>query len=166
MLVIYDLDKTSLYCPIADFMDKFIPKNKALKKLYYNLYPFVHIFEKHFGLLKINDNIYNRAKVYSEMPDVRQVVITARHNSMSLPIHVEAVFHELKIPYIAIAQGITNINKVEVLKRLPINAGEEIVMFDDNLEELNKVHNKYSPKFTGVRVEFLGKKEEIKQYVH
>ena len=57
MLIIYDLDRTSLFCPIADFMDKFIPKNKFLKKLYYNIYPFIHIFEMKFDLLKINSEI-------------------------------------------------------------------------------------------------------------
>ena len=50
MLVIYDLDKTSLFCPIADFLDRFIPRNKVLKKLYYNIYPFVHILEMKLGL--------------------------------------------------------------------------------------------------------------------
>lgn len=165
MLVIYDLDKTSLYCPIANFMDNFIPKNKLLKRLYYNLYPIAHLLEMKLGLLKINREMYIRARQYAEFKDTYQVVITARHYSFSLNKHVRAVFGDVDMSVFAIAQGLSYLHKVDIVDRLPLIEGEEIIMYDDNAEELRRVKDKYKPHFTGVQVEFTGE-EKILNYVN
>lgn len=162
MLIIYDLDRTSLFCPIADFMDKFIPKNKFLKKLYYNIYPFIHILEMKFDLLKINSEIYNRAKIYKEQFNARQCVITARHKSFSTKLHIEEVFRDLDIPCFCIAQGLTKISKAEALNKLVVvDPNEEIIMYDDNFNELMFMHSMFQDKFTGFLVEYKGNKEKI-----
>lgn len=166
MIVIYDLDKTSLYCPIADFMDRFIPKHRTLKRLYYNLYPFVHILEMKLGLMKVNKEMYIRAKQYAEFPDTFQVVITARHESRSLVPHVREVFGDTDITVFAIAQGLTNLHKVDIIKQLPMCDDEEIIMYDDNEDELIKTKLKFQKRFTGIQVEFKGKEEKILQYVN
>lgn len=166
MIIIYDLDRTSLYCPIADFMDRFIPKNLILKKLYYNIYPFIHILEMKLGLMKINKEMYIRAKQYAEFNDTFQVVITARHESKSLVPHVRKVFGDTDITVFAIAQGLTNLHKVDIINQLPISDDEEIIMYDDNEKELKRVRSKYKGKFTGIQIEFKGDKEEIIQYVY
>ena len=162
MLIIYDLDRTSLFCPIADFMDKFIPKNKFLKKLYYNIYPFVHILEMKFDLLKINSEIYNRAKIYKEQFNARQCVITARHKSFSTQLHIKEVFRGLDIPCFCIAQGLTKISKAEALNKLVVvDPNEEIIMYDDNFNELMFMHSMFQDRFTGFLVEYKGNKEKI-----
>lgn len=162
MLVIYDLDKTSLYCPIADFMDKFIPKNKTLKQLYYKLYPIAHIFEMKFGLLKINDEIYNRAKIYKNEFNARQCVVTARHRSYSTKLHIKRVFRDIEMPYLCVAQGLTNLTKAEVIEgMIPIDQNEEIIMYDDNFNELMCMHALFKNQFTGLLVEYDGIKEKI-----
>lgn len=166
MLVIYDLDKTSLFCPIADFMDRFIPKNKTLKKLYYKLYPFAHILEMKLGLLEVNEEIYNRAKIYKEQFNALQVIVTARHRSFSIHPHIKAVFKDIDIPCFCIAQGLTHLSKAEAIKSLGIiKSDEEVIMYDDNIEEITKMHNVYKDKFTGVHIEFIKDKEVIK-YVY
>ena len=165
MIIIYDLDKTSLYCPIADFMDKFIPSNMFLKKIYYSLYPFVHILEMKLGLLKINKEMYIRAKQYNEFEDCHQIVITARHKSRSLALHVAEVFKDVPITTFAIAQGLTYLHKVDVIDQLPMYEDEEIIMYDDNIRELKRVCQKYNKHFTGIQVDFTGEKEEILTYV-
>lgn len=166
MLVIYDLDRTSLFCPIADFMDKFIPKNTTLKKLYYKLYPFVHILEMRLGLLRINEEIYNRAKIYKEQFNALQVVVTARHKSFSIYPHIKAVFKDIDIPCFCIAQGLTKLSKAKAIRSLGIiKPNEEIIMYDDNIEEITKMINVYKDKATGVHIEFTKDKEIIK-YVY
>lgn len=164
MLVVYDLDKTSLYCPIADFMDRFIPSNTFFKRLYYNLYPFVHILEMKLGLLKTNPEMYIRAMQYAEFDDVHQIVITSRHRSFSLEKHIKRVFGNLDIKVFPIAQGLTGLHKVEVLKRLPLFKGG-IIMYDDNFKELILARDAFKGHFTGVRVHFTGE-EKILDYVN
>lgn len=165
MLIIYDLDKTSLYCPIANFMDRFIPKSIVFKKLYYKLYPFVHILEMKLGLLKINKEMFIRAHQYDEFTDIYQIVVTARHNSYSLNKHVREVFGNIDITTFAIAQGITNMHKVDLVRELPVDNDEEIIMYDDNIEELELMKKEYNGRFTGVNVFFDGE-EKILEYVH
>ena len=165
MIVIYDLDKTSLFCPIANFLDKFIPHNIILKQIYYKLYPFVHILEMKFGLLKINENIYNRAVAYkTAYPDCLQVVITARHRSISTDMHIKRVFRDIDVSCFCVAQGITNLSKSDIAKLIPKSTNEEIVMYDDNLDELLKMRNVYKEHFSGIRINFEDH-EEILQYV-
>ena len=162
MLIIYDLDKTSLYCPVADFMNKFIPKNMFLKKLYYNIFPFIHILEMKFNLLKINDEIYKRAKIYKEQFNARQVVVTARHKSYSTKLHIKKVFKDIDIPCLCIAQGLTKLSKAECIQRMiTIDPDEEIIMYDDNFNELMFMHNMFEEQFTGLLVEFDGKIEKV-----
>lgn len=165
MIVIYDLDKTSLFCPIANFLDKFIPHNIILKQIYYKLYPFVHILEMKFGLLKINEKIYNRAVAYkAAYPNCLQVVITARHRSISTDMHIKKVFRDIDVSCFCVAQGITNLSKSDIARLIPKSKDEEIVMYDDNLDEMLKMRNVYKGHFTGIRVNFKDK-EEILQYV-
>lgn len=162
MLVIYDLDRTSLFCPIADFMDIFIPKNKFLKKLYYKLFPFVHILEMKLGLFQINNEMYRRAKAYETFPNTIQLVVTARHYTPVVQRHIEKVFRDVDILAICVAQGLTGMAKVEaVSKYIKLDPGDEIVMYDDNLDELRQMHDVYKDKFTGFQVLFKNGKEEI-----
>lgn len=164
MLVIYDLDKTSLYCPIADRLDKFIPKNRFLKNLYYKLYPFIHSLEIRFGLLQINENMYQRARMFQEFgEDVKQVVITARHHSKASIKHVQMIFKDIDITLFSIAQGLTGLNKIDIIKKLPLYLTEEIIMYDDNYKELTKVHKEYRSNFTGMQVYFKNNKERIRR---
>ena len=162
MLVIYDLDKTSCYCPIADKLDKFIPKNKFLKKLFYSIYPFIHSLEIRFGLLQINENMYQRARMFQEFSkDVRQVVITARHPSKASIKHIQMIFKDIDVTLISIAQELTGLHKVDIIKKLPLYLTEEIVMYDDNYKELTKAHKEYRSNFTGMQVHFKNNKERI-----
>lgn len=161
MLVIYDLDKTTCFCPLADFADKFIPPNKFLKKFYYKLYPFIHRFEMKFDLFKTNLSFYQRARLYSTFPGVTQVIITARHYTPMVDRHKEAIFGSLDIPVVCIAQGLSELFKADVVSMLPIEPDEEIIMFDDNLEELTLMHIKFGKRFTGYKVLFKGKEEQL-----
>lgn len=164
MLVIYDLDKTSLYCPIADRLDLFIPKNKFLKNLYYKLYPFIHSLEIRFGLLQINENMYQRAKMFQEFgEDVRQVVITARHHSKASIKHIQMIFKDIDITLFSIAQGLTGLHKVDIINELPIYPKEEIVMYDDSFNELAFVHAEFPNQFTGMQVYFKNNRESIRR---
>lgn len=164
-IVIYDLDKTSVYCPIADFMDRFIPKSMFLKKLYYKVYPFIHTLEIKLGLLKINQAMYQRAKMYSNMPNVYQCIITARHDTQETYRHVDLLFDDISpdIDVHCIAQGLTNITKAEYVKRVikPRN-DEVIIMYDDNAHELELMKLIFN-NFLGFRVLFTGEKELIDQ---
>lgn len=160
MIIIYDLDRTSLYCPIADWMDRFIPKNKALKKLYYKLYPFIHILEMKLGLLQINENMYIRSKQFEELDTVKQVVVTARHYSKSIDLHAKAVFKDVSLYIICVAQGLTGLTKADVVEKLPMDEDEEIVMYDDNFQELSLMNARFSGRFTGIQVMFRDNKEE------
>ena len=161
MLVIYDLDKTSLYCPLANFMDKFIPKNRFLKILYYNLYPIINKLEIKLGLFKINERMYIRAKQYQNYGNVEQVVVTARHYTLQTMEHVTAVFRDIEIPVICVAQGLTSLFKADVVKELPLLDDEEVIMYDDNITELSVMKAEFGERFTGIRVLFNGKDEEI-----
>lgn len=162
MLVIYDLDKTCLYCPIADYMDRFIPNNLFLKQLYYKLYPLVHIVEMKLGLLQINHEMYLRAlRFKNQVRNCRQVIITARHRSLSTELHKQAVFRHLDIPVICIAQGITNISKAGAASLLPVDKDEEVIMYDDNIDEINKMNCLFKPRFTGINILFKDNKERF-----
>lgn len=164
MLVIYDLDKTSLYCPIADRLDLFVPKNRFLKNLYYKLYPFIYSLEIRFGLIQINENIYQRAKMFQEFGnDVRQVVITARHHTKASIKHIQMIFKDIDVTLISIAQGLTGLHKVDVIRKLPIYLSEEIIMYDDNFNELAFVHAEFPNQFTGMQVYFKNNKESIRR---
>lgn len=164
MLVIYDLDKTSLYCPIADRLDLFVPKNRFLKNLYYKLYPFIHSLEIRFGLIQINENMYQRAKMFQEFGnDVRQVVITARHHTKASIKHIQMIFKDIDVTLISIAQGLTGLHKVDVIRKLPIYLSEEIIMYDDNFNELAFVHAEFPNQFKGMQVYFKNNKESIRR---
>lgn len=142
MLIIYDLDRTSIFCPIADWLDKFIPKNEIIKKLYYNLYPIAYIVEYIFSLVQVNRNMYNRAYMYDKIDECFQIVVTARHFSKPVIWHLKSIFSELsgKIPVVCIAQGLTQLHKYEIVKsvinNLDMTQDEEIIMYDDNVIEL------------------------------
>lgn len=164
MLVIYDLDKTSLYCPIADKLDNFIPKNKLLKRIYYSFYPIVHRLEIALGLLQVNRNMYVRAKQFEEL-GINQVVVTARHRSPSIDLHVKRVFRDVNMLVLCVAQGITGLSKADVVAELPIDDDELIVMYDDNYKELSLMNRKFRKRFTGIHTYFKDNKERI-DYVY
>lgn len=158
MLIIFDLDKTSIYCPIANFMDKFTPKNKTLKQIYYKIYPFIHTLEMKFGLCKINEKIYNRVKAIETLNsgNISYLVLTARHETYETYKHVELVFKEYAdfINVECVAQSITELSKAAFLEEnyYFIKNDEEIVMFDDNYKELLEMKNKFGSRFTGFKV--------------
>lgn len=163
MLVIYDLDKTSCYCPIADWLDNFIPRNKTLKKLYYLLYPIAHEIEMKFNLFQVNLNMRQRARQYDAFDrDIRQVVLTARHFTKQTEKHVQRIFGDLPVVLICVAQGITHLSKAEVASMLPIDKSEEVIMYDDNISELAQMQLAFKKKFTGIQVNFQGYTEDIK----
>lgn len=161
MLVIYDLDKTSLYCPIADFLDNFIPKKKILKKIYYMLYPIAHEIEMKYNLLQINHEMFKRAKGYQQQ-GATQIVVTARHYTHQTMKHVRAVFQDVPVVLMCVAQGITNKSKAEYVAELPRNPRDEIIMYDDNFTELSKMNEMFD-KFIGIQVFFKDNKEEIQR---
>lgn len=161
LLVIFDLDKTSIYCPIAEFMDRFIPKNMFLKKLYYKLYPFVHILEIKLGLCKVNNNMYLRAKNYINLYNVYPTVVTARHRSVPTIKHVKLIFKDLfeDVYIVCVAQGITGFTKAEYLKKVyQVDDDCEILMFDDSINELLNMRKEFK-NCSCYRVKFDGKKE-------
>lgn len=160
MLVIYDLDKTSLYCPLANFMDRFIPSNLFLRKLYYSLYPFIHWLEIKLKLLQINYNMTNRARAYHKLK-AKQIVLTARHETDSTIKQAKLVFPDVPIVIHCIAQGITGYSKAEYLNSFENIKDEEILMFDDNWKELSKMRFMFKNRFKGIRVLFKDNKEKI-----
>lgn len=163
LLIIFDLDKTSIYCPIADFMDRFIPKNKTLKQIYYKIYPFIHTLEMKFGLCKINEKMYSRVKSLVNQvstddditADIYFMVLTARHETFQTYKHVDLIFKEYAndIDVCCVAQGITGLSKAEYLDRhYNIADHVEIIMYDDNYKELVEMKKKYGSRFTGFKV--------------
>lgn len=162
LYVIFDLDKTSLYCPIADKLDKFIPQNKFLKRLYYCLYPIVHTLELLFGLFKTNRNMYLRARYYQDEPNVTTVVLTARHKSRMVFKHVKETFKDAVPNFVCcVGQGITGLSKAKYLSLVfDFNKNDELIMFDDNQEELDEMTYYFGDNFSGVLTNFDGEKEE------
>ena len=160
MLVIYDLDKTSVYCPLAEKLDRYIPKNMILKKLYYNLYPVVHWLELKLGLLKINKYIKQRAETAQRF-GARQIVLTARHYTRMVVKHCELVFGDIPITLTCISQGLTKISKARYVQMFENQPDEEIVMFDDNKFELKQMKRTFGSRFHGIQLEFLGDVERI-----
>lgn len=165
MIVIYDLDKTSIYCPIADFLDRFIPKNKFLKKIYYGLYYFAHSLEIMLKLVKVNPNMYQRAKSYRSLPAVIQIVLTARHKTKMVAKHVDMIFKDCQPDIICcVAQSITDLSKARYLtEKLHVDPkNTQVVMFDDNYKEMLTMKQAFSKSnFIGFNVYFDGKSERI-----
>ena len=115
-----------------------------------------------FNLLKINDEIYNRAKIYREQFNARQAVVTARNKSYSTELHTKKIFRDIEIPCFCIAQGLTNLTKAEYIQRIiTVDPDEEIIMYDDNFNELMFMHSMFGERFTGLLVEFDGKIEKV-----
>lgn len=160
MLVIYDLDKTSVYCPLAEKLDRHIPKNITLKKLYYKLYPIVHWIELKLGLLKINKYIKQRAETAQNF-SARQIVLTARHYTHMVAKHCELVFGDIPVTLICISQGLTGVSKARYIQLFENNENEDILMFDDNERELKLMKQTFGDRFRGVQLEFLGNYERV-----
>lgn len=162
MYIIFDLDKTSLYCPLADKLDKFIPKFKFLKRIYYLIYPLVHILEIKLGLFKVNENMYSRALQASQMPGTSIIVLTARHKTKLSEVHIKEVFKDVIPDYVFyVAQGLTGLSKAEYLKSQIGDTEQQIIMFDDNFYELKQMKKTFKSRFTGFTVYFNGKEERI-----
>jgi len=162
MLVIYDLDKTTLYCPLSYKLDNCVTLKKYLgKTLFYSLYTPVYIIELIFGLFKTNTAMYNRAVIYDKtIPNVEQIVVTARHKSLITLLHKKLVFKDLnkKIGCIFVATGRTNILKVNVIKSI-YSKNINCIIYDDNLLEL--ANYKQLTNASLYKVYFDGKQEVI-----
>lgn len=169
LYVIYDLDKTSLYCPIALWLDKQTRLKKLIgDKLFYSLYTPAYILELILGLFKVNTNMRARAKIFEDMKrdDIYQIVCTARHLTNITKFHKKQVFKELSdnITLVCVATGVTGLTKVQVLKELfQITDKDEVIMYDDNLYELNQMYNKMKNVSTYL-VYFEGKKENVTKW--
>lgn len=181
MIVIYDLDKTSIFCPLANKLDRFIPKNKTLKRLYYKLYTLAYFIEDLFNLTQINENMYSRAKMYNNLETqwqddeelnnfgigqkVQQVVVTARHYTKYVEKHVHKVFKDVDVPAVCMAQGITGLHKYDAIPILNELVGmydsEDVIMYDDNENELDLMRKYLQDKVTTVRVHFENGHETI-----
>ena len=169
MLVLYDLDKTSLYCPFALWLDTSPLKVILPSKLFFSLYSFVYILEMMFGQFKINNEMYLRAKAYNNQPDVKQAVITARHHTWMTRLHTYLVFKELMntMVLVCVATGESGLTKAEVVDYLfgeQLDEDERIVVYDDNEKELETYDVDFGNRVTLFKVDFDGKTETIDAY--
>ena len=169
MLVLYDLDKTSLYCPFALWLDTSPLKLLLPRKIFYSLYSFIYILEMMFGKFKVNNEMYLRAKAYSNQPDVIQAVVTARHHTWMTRLHTYLVFKELKkqMTLICVATGESGLTKAEVVAYLfeeRLDPDERIVVYDDNEYELKVYDNSFGNRATLFKVDFDGEIETINAY--
>ena len=166
MLVIYDLDKTSIYCPVALWLDNQFWLKKVLPtRLFYSLYTPVYIFEMIFGFFKVNDKIYERAKIYRQFRDTKQVVITARHDTLITRIQKKLVFKDIdkEIELYCTANGITGQSKaILVRNKITSNRNKNILMYDDNFYELAAMKLNFK-NTVQLKTEFLGKNETVTQ---
>lgn len=180
MLVIYDLDKTSLYCPLSYKMDKCFLKKCLPIKLFYSLYNFIYTVELMFGLFKINNNMYIRAKSYFRQLEllknkinITQLVVTARHNTLLTKLHKKLVFKDLdeKIELICCSSGLNKVSKAEFITSDEYNnnikllyrliRNEEIkIIYEDNLYEINN-YRKYLSNFRIYKIDFSNYGEYI-----
>ena len=164
MLVIYDLDKTSIYCPIALWLDNQFWLKKILPtRLFYALYTPIYIFEMMFGFFKVNDKIYERAKIYRQFRDTKQVVITARHDTLITRIQKKLVFKDIdkEIELYCTANGITGQSKAILVKnKITRNKNKNILMYDDNFYELAAMRLNFR-NTTQLKTEFDGIKETV-----
>ena len=166
MLVIYDLDKTSIYCPIALWLDnQFWIKKLLPTRLFYALYTPVYIFEMITGLFKVNPKIYERAKIYRQLSNVKQCVITARHNTFITRLQKKLVFKDLdnEVELYCTANGITGQSKaILVRNKITSNKNRNILMYDDNFYELAAMKLNFK-NTVQLKTEFLGKNETVTQ---
>lgn len=167
MLVVYDLDKTSLYCPIALWLDDSFLKRLLPSKIFYGLYSFVYILEMMFGQFKINKAMRERAIAYSKGEDVGQLIITARHLTYMTRVHAELVFKDTMkdMLLVCVATGETGLTKAEVLYSITKNTledNERIIIYDDSDYELEQYEKVFKDQVTCFKVDFDGKDEIIK----
>lgn len=166
LYVIYDLDKTSLYCPIAMFLDKQRWLHNLLgNNLFYSLYTLAYKLEHILKLFKVNDRMYQRAFYYAyecnKRNNITQIVCTARHLSNETRIHKWKVFKDLNIDLVCTACGYTGRNKAQVLKELyNINSTDEIIVYEDNSYEIANFKRIFK-NVKIIKVDFQGKKEKV-----
>lgn len=170
MLILYDLDKTSLYCPFALWLDTSPLKLLLPRKIFYSLYSFIYILEMMFGQFKVNNEMYLRAKAYSSQPDVTQAIITARHHTWMTRLHTYLVFKGLmkQMILVCVATGESGLTKAEVVAYIfgeqLDDKDERIVVYDDNEYELKTYDNDFGNRATLFKVDFDGKTETINAY--
>ena len=167
MLVVYDLDRTSLYCPIALWLDDSFLKRLLPSKIFYGLYAFVYILEMICGKFKINKAMRERAITYSKGEDVGQLIITARHLTYMTRVHAELVFKGAMkdMLLVCVATGETGLTKAEVLYNLTtdyLQDDERIIVYDDSDFELEQYEKVFKNQVTCFKVDFNGKDEIIK----
>lgn len=164
LYVIYDLDKTSLYCPIAMFLDKQRWLHNILgNHLFYSLYTLAYRLEHIFKLFKVNNNMYLRAKFFEEeyKHNVTQIVCTARHLSNETRIHKWKVFKNLNVDLVCTACGYTGRNKAQVLKELyNITSTDNVIVYDDNSYEIYNYKNTFK-NIKIIKVDFKNNEEII-----
>ena len=164
MIIIYDLDRTLLYSPIAMFLDRFRPRNLTLLKLYYKLYPAAYFLDTYLGLLKINTMMAKRIEMYHRYPNVQQIIVSARDDGLATYAQLA---HIPNINYIQdvflIAQAKTKYSKAAFLLD-NYYSKTNILMFDDSYLELSVVKRHFE-NATCIQVDFKGKEEKLLGYV-
>ena len=164
LYVIYDLDKTSLYCPIAMLLDKQRWLHNLLgNNLFYSLYTFAYKLEHILKLFKVNNNMYLRAKFFEKeyKHNVTQIVCTARHLSNETRIHKWKVFKDLNVDLVCTACGYTGRNKAQVLKELyNITSTDNVIVYDDNSYEIYNYKNTFK-NIKIIKVDFKNNEEII-----
>lgn len=164
MIIIYDLDRTLVYSPIAMFLDRLRPRNLTLLKLYYKLYPAAYFLDTYLGLLKINIMMAKRIEMYHRYPNIRQIIVSARDDGLATYAQLAHIPNiNLIQDVFLIAQAKTKYSKAAfLLDRYYIKAN--IVMFDDSYLELSAVKRHFE-NATCIQVNFKDKEEKLLGYV-
>ena len=164
LYVIYDLDRTSLYCPLAMWLDKYHKLKRLIgNNFFYSLYTPVYILELILGLFKINKAMYQRAKMINNLGQpVTQIVCTARHYTPITKLHKDLVFKD-QSPYIdlvCIAAGKTGLVKADILDEIyEFTEDDQFIIYEDNFFEMNRFKTKFKDLVTSYLVLFEGQKE-------
>lgn len=162
---IIDLDKTSLYCPLALKFDNSPLKNLLHPKLFYGLYSFVYILEFLLGKFKVNSIMQYRIKHFSN--NVENYIITARHKSLLTKIHCYLLFgKQMKdIKLICTEAGFSKKKKYEFIQPLIKDDNCTVIMYDDNEDELqSSLRNLNTNHLQLYYINFDGFNEKLELY--
>jgi len=161
--VIYDLDETSLYCPLAYKLDKCHKLKQLLPKpIFYSLYTPVYIIELMFRLFKVNRNMRVRAILFHENADITQHVVTARHSTLITKLHKYLVFKEMSkyISLHCVASGKTEIDKATyVYRHILFRVNDKLLIFENDPKEISSYNKYFFGKVAIVHTNFNGEEE-------
>lgn len=161
MLVIFDLDKTLLYCPLALKFDNCKLKDFIHPKIFYGFYSFIYILEIILNKFKINKGLARYARYLASNSMNEIYVITARHKSFMTKLHCSLIFKNHRYNLICTEAGFTGRHKVDIIKHdLQIAKNAWFVMFDDNYDELLRV-KQYYPDAVCNLVDYNGETEQV-----